>query len=77
MRAFITANLGADFAAPPPEQQAEVQLTVGDHSGSYSERWVLHVGERNFQGHNSVDERQIFLKDAFLQACKLAKIALN
>ena len=50
-----------DFAAPPPEQQAEVQLTVGDHSGSYSERWVLHVGERNFQGHNSVDERQIFL----------------
>ena len=26
-----------------------MELTVGDHSGSYSERWVLHVGARNFQ----------------------------
>ena len=44
-----------DFAAPPPEQLAEVQLTVGDHSGSYSERWILHVGARNFQGPNSIE----------------------
>ena len=47
-----------DFAAPPPEQQAEVQLTVGDHSGSYSERWILHVGARNFQGLDSIEENK-------------------
>ena len=24
-------------------------LAVGDHSGSNSERWILHVGDRSFQ----------------------------
>ncbi len=30
--------------APPPEDLVEVELTIGDHSGSHSERWLLKVG---------------------------------
>jgi hypothetical protein len=42
-------NISDGGVAPPAEDIIELTLTVGDWSGSNSERWILHVGSISHQ----------------------------
>jgi hypothetical protein len=53
-------NDGSDGGeAPDPEDLVDVQLTIGDESGSHSEHWMLKVGDISFKapGYGELDSR--------------------
>lgn len=74
------ANQGSDPTdasdggqAPPDDMKSKFRLTVGDNSGSHSERWALKVGQRQ---HTAPDFGKVGFGDYFFDAGKSYDVRL-